>query len=190
MIIQTWHKERGRKKIKKQKGKEIKEKDGQLECMPCPTVFTSSSKWNFNLCFLLVLGSCPRFYPQPSKSSHLAIRNDTNPFAPLLLKRSTALGTYKTWYKPANLFSVLYPDDTSDCCSFLQHFCISTSKSETSQHMTLTGFSICLQLLFLSLQSCPLPFSWKCSFHLSTLSHIKVTDYYLWILIWLLLEKP
>lgn len=42
--------------------------------MPCPTVFTSSSKWNFNLSFLLVLGSGPRFYPQPSKSSHLAIR--------------------------------------------------------------------------------------------------------------------
>lgn len=48
-------------------------------------------------------------------------------------------------------------------------------------------FLICIKLL---LQRRPLPFSRKCSFHLSTLSHIKVRGYCLSILIWLLLQNP
>lgn len=68
--------------------------------------------------------------------------------------------------------------------------CFHFQVREISAHDSHKDFFICTKFLFLFLQSCPLPFFWICRFHLSTLSHIKVTDYYLSILISLLLQKP
>lgn len=55
------------------------------------------------------------------------------------------------------------------------------------------SFFIHIQLLIflLFLQSCPLPFFWKCSFHLlNAFTYHKVADYYSSILIRLPLQKP
>lgn len=144
--------------------------------MPCPMVFASTSKWNFKLCFLLA-GSCTRFYLQPSKSSHLAIRKDTNALHPLLLKCSSwASRKPDKRLQTCSLSSSIQMTPGTAAPSYSTSVFPFPSQRHLSKWLT-AFFFICLKLTFLFLQSCPLPFFWKCSFQLFHISKWQITTY-------------